>query len=130
MALSVTSAPPRHRAQNTARHAAEHEFTQARVAVAAHDYEIDVGIGCVQRVGDVEAAVVDALDFHFKSVTREVLAHIGAFDLILLAAFVGDDDYLAALASSGIAAAIARACGSAPSQHTMTRSSLSGAFWM
>jgi hypothetical protein len=27
-------------------------------------------------------------------VTREVLAHIGAFDLILLAAFVGDDDYL------------------------------------
>ena len=47
-----------------------------------------------KRVGDVEVAVVDALDFHFKSVTREVLAHIGAFDLILLAAFVGDDDYL------------------------------------
>jgi hypothetical protein len=27
-------------------------------------------------------------------VTREVLAHIGTFDLILLAGFVGDDDYL------------------------------------
>ena len=66
------------------------------MAVAAHDYEIDVGIGCVreQRVGNVEVAVVDALDLHFKSVTREVLAHISAFDLILLAAFVGDDDFL------------------------------------
>ena len=103
-------------------------------AIRAYDYEIDVGIGCVreQRVGDVEVAVVDALDFHFKSVTREVLAHIGAFDLILLAAFVGDDDYLdeSCRSSSGIASAIARAAARLPSQHTMTRSSLSGAFWM
>ena len=45
-----------------------------------------------QRVGDVKIAVVDALHFHFNAVTRKVLAHIGAFDLVLLAAFVGDDD--------------------------------------
>jgi len=76
--------------------AAKHELAQARVAVAAHDDEIGVGIGGVreQRVGDVDVAVVHAIDLHFKSVTREVLAHIGAFDLILLAALVGDDDYL------------------------------------
>jgi len=64
------------------------------VAVAAHDDKIGVVISSVreQRVGDVEIAVVDALDVHVKSVTRKVLTHINAFDLVLFVAFVGDDD--------------------------------------
>ena len=47
MALSVTSAPEPSSCAEYSGHAAEQEFAQARVAVAAHDYGIDVGIGCV-----------------------------------------------------------------------------------
>src|SRR4029077_4513308 len=32
------------------------------------------------------------MDIHLKSVAGEMLADVGAFDLVLLAAFAGDDD--------------------------------------
>ena len=32
------------------------------------------------------------MDVHFESMAGEMLANIGALDLVLLAAFVGDDD--------------------------------------
>ena len=84
------------------------------------------------HVGDVDIAERGALDLHIKAVPGEVPAHVGAFDLILLAALVGDDDNLDASRPlrSGMASAMARAAARLPSQHTITRSSLSGAFWM
>ena len=48
------------------RHAAEHELAQARMAVAAHDDKIAVGIGdmCEDHVGDIGIAEHRALDLH------------------------------------------------------------------
>ena len=86
-----------------------------------------------QRVGDVDVAAGDALDVDLQAVAGEMLAHVGAVDLVLLAAFVGDDDDFDAArpcSNSGMASAMARAAGRLPSQHTMTWSSLSGAFWI
>jgi hypothetical protein len=76
------------------RHTAEHEFAQARVAVAAHHHEIGAAVGGVrqERVGDVDATARNTVDIDFQTVPGEVLADIGAFDLVLLAALIGDDD--------------------------------------
>ena len=64
------------------------------MAVAAHDHEIGAAVGGVrqQRVGDVDIAAGNAVDVDLQSVPGEVLAHIGALDLVLFAAFIGDDD--------------------------------------
>ena len=83
-----------HRLENAPCHATEHKFAQPRVAVAAHDDEIGASIGGVREdhVGDIDVAKHRALDLNFEPVPRKVLRHIGAFDFILLAAFVADND--------------------------------------
>ena len=85
-----------HRLEYAAGDAAEHKFTQPGVAIAAHDDEIYAGIGSMRKdhVGDIDVAEDGALDLDLKPVPREVLRHVGAFDFVQLAAFVGDDDDL------------------------------------
>ena len=52
----------------------EHEFTQARVAVTAHDDEIGFSIGGVRKehVGDIDVAGDNALDLDGKSMAGNV----------------------------------------------------------
>ena len=63
------------------------------MAVAAHHNEVRGNVRRVgqEHVGDVDVAHRHALDLNIESVAGKVLTHVGAGDLILLAAFVGDD---------------------------------------
>ena len=62
----------------------------------------------------------------------QMRADIGAFDLILFAGLIADDDDLDAFRPSqkGHSIADRSAAARPPSQQTMTCSSLSGSFWM
>src|SRR6185437_12359711 len=73
----------RHRTQNTARDAAEDEFAQARMAVAAHDEEIGADVGRVRqdRVHHGAAGRDDALHLDLEAVPGEVPADLGAWNL-------------------------------------------------
>ena len=101
------------------------------MAVTTHDDEICIGVSGMrkQHVGDIEVIARNAFDFDFESVTGEVLAHVCTFDLVLLAAFVSDDDHLDTSRSLKERHSVGDRArgGRLPSQQTMTRSSLNGA---
>src|SRR5580704_14245002 len=62
--------------------------------VAAHHHEIGGAVGGVrqQRVGNVDITSGNAVDVDFESMPGEMLAEIGALDLVFLAAFAGNAD--------------------------------------
>ena len=75
-----------HRLENAARRAAENEFAQARVAVAAHHHEVRGGVGRVrqQRARHIDVGRDDALDLNLQPVTRQMMADVGAGDFVAL----------------------------------------------
>src|SRR5215468_6016498 len=82
-----------HGTKDTASDAAENEFAQARVPVAAHHHQVGPAVGDVVEndVADRDVALGDALDLGGNAVTREMLGHVGAGDLVVLA-LLGDDE--------------------------------------
>ena len=104
------------------------------MAVAAHHDEVAPRVGRVRqdRARDVGVARYDPLDLDLQAVAGEMLADVGAGNLVALARSLATITTSTALARrrSGIASAIARAALRLASQHTITRSSLSPALWM
>jgi hypothetical protein len=74
--------------------ASKDEFTQSRMAIAAHYHEVRVAVGAMrqQSVGCVNITAGKPLDLHFKPMAGEMLTDINGLDVVLLAAFVGDDN--------------------------------------
>ena len=77
----------RHRGQDAPGRAAENEFAQPRMAVAAHDHESVAEIGGVRqkRIGDIDIPRHQPFDLDLQAVTGEVLPDVGARDLVALA---------------------------------------------
>src|SRR5262245_34015454 len=86
----------RHRFQETKRGASEHEFAQARMAIATHDDHVGGGIRRVRedRGGHVDVRRRDAFDIHLETMPGEMLPKIGAGDFVAFARLVGDDHHL------------------------------------
>ena len=84
--VSATSDRPGHRLQRPPRGAAEDEFAQARMAVAAHDDEVGRDVGRVGEIvlGDVAIARHDAFDVHLCAMAGEMPPHVGAGDFVFL----------------------------------------------
>src|SRR5438874_1063879 len=63
--------------------------------VAAHHHEVGRAVRGMrqERVGNVDIAPGNAVYIDFESMPGEMLADIGALDLVFLAAFAGDADY-------------------------------------
>src|SRR5204862_7554010 len=86
-----------HGGKNAAGDAAEDEFAQPRMPVAAEHHEFGADVGSVgeDRIGHVDAAAgADALDLDVDAVPRQMAAHVGAGDLAALVALASDDDDL------------------------------------
>ena len=128
--VSATSAPAPSWCRRMPRvDAAEDELAQARMAVAAHDDEIGLAVGRMRqdRVGHVALDRAEPLDLDLQPVAREMLADVGAGDLVAPAGSPSTITTSTALARwrNGMASPTARAAFGLPSQHTSTRSSLS-----
>src|SRR6516165_10518393 len=83
----------RHGTENAAGDAAENEFAQARMSVAAHHRKVGAAVGDIveNHVADRDVALGDALDLRGNAMAREMLGHVGAGNLVVLA-LLGDDE--------------------------------------
>src|SRR5215207_10075765 len=89
----------RHRRQDAARHTAEDEFPQTRMAVATEHHQVGARIGGVgeDRRLYIDIAGREPLDLDGDAMAREVTAHVDARDLAALVTLTRDHDNFDAL---------------------------------